>query len=115
MVKFDQDNFHLGKIEKEDLDKNVKNNMEEDLPQFGSSNKKIINTNRYDSQSKDRLKSDKGKNSKSHSIYELNQDLSVHSDDNHGRKPVAIQNPNNTMTKNESQNEDSLFKGILNS
>ena len=103
MVKFDQDNFHLGKIEKEDLDKNVKNNMEEDLPQFGSSNKKIINTNRYDSQSKDRLKSDKGKNSKSHSIYELNQDLSV------------IQNPNNTMTKNESQNEDSLFKGILNS
>ena len=113
MIKLDHDQLPLEKKEKEDFDKNaikIQNNMDDELPRFGNSNKKIIDANRYDSQGKERLKSDKGNKSKSHSFEELNQDQSVHSNHKQGKNPVFIQNPNNTMTKNESQNDDSLFK-----
>ncbi len=102
------------KKEKENFDKNanfqIPSNLEEDLPRFGGSNKKVIDPNRYDSQGKERVKS---VNSKTHSVDEFHHDHSLHSNNNkQGKNPVSIQNPNNTMTKNESQNDDSLFKGI---
>lgn len=118
MIKFDNDQlFSAEKKEKESFDKNVNtkvsNNIEDDLPRFGGSSKKTIDANRYDSQGKERMKGNKGINK--NSFEELVHDQSIHS--NHkpksGKNPILIQNPNNTMTKNESQNEDSLFKGNI--
>ena len=116
MVKLDHDQLPLLKNEKDDFDKNAinnHNNIEEDLPRFGATNKKIIDANRYDSQGKERMKSDKLNVNKSHSIDELNHDHSLNSIKKQEKKAVSTQNPNNTMTKNESQNDDSLFKGII--
>lgn len=115
MNKFDQDQlpFEKDKKEKENFDKNVKsksaNNMEDDLPRFGGSNKKTIDPARYDSQGKERVKSS---NSKTHSVEDYH-DHSNHSANKQSKNLATIQNPNNTMTKNESQNDDSLFKGRI--
>jgi hypothetical protein len=113
MNKLDQDQlpFEKEKKEKENFDKNTNikiENNQEDLPRFGGSNKKVgIDPNRYDSQGKERVKST---NSKTHSVEEFNNDHSNHSANKQSKNLVSIQNPNNTMTKNESQNDDSLFK-----
>lgn len=115
MNRLDHDTLLINdKKEKENFDKNanfnIPSNLEEDLPRFGGSNKKAIDPNRYDSQGKERVKS---VTSKTHSVEEFNHEHSLHSNHNKQIKnPVSIQNPNNTMTKNESQNDDSLFKGI---
>jgi hypothetical protein len=113
MIKLDQDQLHLEK--REDLDENkakVENNiMEDDLPRFGCSSKKAIDANRYDSQGKERLKSDKANKCKSNSLDEQNHENSAYSNPKNRNMGMSIQNPNNTMTKNESQNDDSLFKG----